>query len=289
MKIAIYQMLIKDNMKDNFEKMKKAIITAAEKDVELIVFPECCLTGYLGITLKSINDVKMDEVCSYLKKIASLAKEQKIAVVTGQYIIRCGKWYNNLIFIDDEGICLTSYDKNHLIDEDCYYIAPGTIPKVFEYKNIKFMLGICHDIRYAEHTMWGCDNGVQVYINAFYGIRGAIGCSKFQNEYNAILKTRAIENGIYILAPNVANDEQMVRSQVLNPQGDMISVAKEYGEEILICDLDHKLSGNGRRDLYLLKANSPLQNFFESGYWDTKPTNTVHDRRWLKNDNIHEI
>ena len=46
MKIAAYQFAVSGNINDNIETIKKAIVEASGQKVELIVFPECSLSGY---------------------------------------------------------------------------------------------------------------------------------------------------------------------------------------------------------------------------------------------------
>ena len=46
LKIAAYQFEISRDILTNYREIENAIIEAKEQEVDLIVFPECCLTGY---------------------------------------------------------------------------------------------------------------------------------------------------------------------------------------------------------------------------------------------------
>ena len=153
MRVALCQIVITDSIKNNYMKMMYCTRYAKRNGCDLIIFPESCLTGYLGISLSSLEQIGMRGVFKYLDKLSILARNERISIVSGQYMMRCGKWYNNVIFFGKDGECKGSYDKEHLIDDDCYYITPGNGSPLFSYDNVKYILGICHDIRYAEHAM----------------------------------------------------------------------------------------------------------------------------------------
>lgn len=287
MRVGLAQIIIKDDMDYNFRKIKDYLERAKGKNADLIVFPESCLTGYLGISLDSLEDIDLEKLHRYIKEVSNLAATNRIAVVIGQYLKRCGNWYNNLLFIGKDGTCKNSYDKSHLIDADCYHVTPGEPPVVFVEDQVRFSLGICHDIRYAEHTMWVGINGAQVHIHPFYGFRSPQECMKVQEIYNSMLATRAVENGLYILAPNAANYEQMVRSQVRNPQGYAVVISNTCGEELLVCDIDPALAGKGwinrrRSDLYRIEViQKNRESFFDKGYWDHLYYMTNHNKTLL--------
>jgi len=46
MRLAAYQFAVCGELDHNLEIVKKTVIQAAENRVDLIVFPECALTGY---------------------------------------------------------------------------------------------------------------------------------------------------------------------------------------------------------------------------------------------------
>lgn len=295
MKIAIYQMLVEHSMEKNFFKIKRLIESQISQDIDIVVLPETALTGYLGFSLESLDELEPEEIFEYLDKISKLAIQNKVAIVTGQYMKRCGSWYNNMIFFGDDGKCYSSYDKAHLIDKDCYEVEPGGIPETFTYKGVKMMLGICHDIRYPEHAMVGGDSGAQVLINSFYGVRGVDISAKVRKTYDAMIMTRAIENGMYVVSPNVVNNEQMVRSQICSPQGDIVVKAENCNEQLLVGEIMPELAGYGwakrrRRDLYGSVVNqSNDKNYFKQGYWQKEYYNSNHGKGMLDTENVKRL
>lgn len=46
MRIAAYQFAVSGNIVENYKEIENAIYLAKSKNVQLIIFPECALTGY---------------------------------------------------------------------------------------------------------------------------------------------------------------------------------------------------------------------------------------------------
>ena len=60
MKIAAYQFAVSSDVSKNLEIIEQAIIKAGKNGVELLVFPECALTGYPPRDIKSSSEVEFD-------------------------------------------------------------------------------------------------------------------------------------------------------------------------------------------------------------------------------------
>lgn len=294
MNIALFQMIVEKDIEDNFNKICKVIEYKLKKNTDIFVLPETALTGYLGFSLERLEKLSSPKIFEYLNIISKLAEKKHIAIVIGQYMKRCGKWYNNLLFFGDDGKCLNSYDKSHLVDYDCFEVCAGNQPKVFEYKGVKMMLGICHDIRYPEHAMVGGDQGVQLLFNPFYGIRTSSDAEQVMKSYDSMIKTRSIENGIYIISPNISNNEQMVRSQICSPSGEIIVKATNFNEQLLYATIDPDLAGYGwvkkrRKDLYCFSNTVKEGSFFQNTYWQKDYYNSNHERLSLNIDKVKRM
>lgn len=266
--------MVKNDIEYNYAKILEYMKHASDNNVDIVAFPESVLTGYLGCTLFNLESLDLRNIMKKLDEIARLAKKYNMAVVTSQYIKRCGKWFNNAVFFGKNGKCYSSYDKNHLTGDDIFHVCPGSKPHVFNHMDCNFSLGICHDIRYPEVARIAAIEGTQVHIHPFYGVRHESAAKKVQRIYHSTLICRAVENGIFIVAPNVANNEQMLRSQIVSPTGEYIVISESWKEDCLIADIDYKLAGNGwvkrrRNDAYEITSKKSLNDisFFERGFW----------------------
>ena len=56
MRTALFQFAVTGDVKKNTEKIKNAIKEAADKGAELIVFPECAVSGYPPTDIPNSKD-----------------------------------------------------------------------------------------------------------------------------------------------------------------------------------------------------------------------------------------
>ena len=83
MKIGAYQFAVTNNIKHNVEIIRKAITQAAQEGVDLLVFPECALTGYPPRDIESSSLVNFDELNLAYEQLQKLAIDHVIHIVVG--------------------------------------------------------------------------------------------------------------------------------------------------------------------------------------------------------------
>ncbi len=114
-KIAMAQiMCIDGDRAGNLVRIENAIVKAKEKDVEIIVFPESCLLGWL-------NPDAFNRACTIPGKdsdlICQLAKKYKIYICIGLDEKDGEKLYDAAIFVDDNGNILLRHRKINVLPE----------------------------------------------------------------------------------------------------------------------------------------------------------------------------
>ncbi|MEO0175958.1 MAG: nitrilase-related carbon-nitrogen hydrolase, partial [candidate division WOR-3 bacterium] len=98
MKVCIAQIRPKLlNVENNLDLHLKYINNAREKGLDIIVFPELSLTGYLTGWMTPI--VALDLHSYEIKKILDSSKG--MAVVFGAIIEENGQFYNSAVFVED--------------------------------------------------------------------------------------------------------------------------------------------------------------------------------------------
>lgn len=75
----------------------KGYYEARKKDVDLIVFPECCLTGYPPRDIPRADLVNFDLVKETCSKIQILSNELRISVLVGTVCKDNGQIYNRAV------------------------------------------------------------------------------------------------------------------------------------------------------------------------------------------------
>ena len=135
------------NVNANTHMIQKSIQQAIKADSDLIVFPECALTGYPLYDLTQYPSLH-DEIEAALKQIIPMSKQ--IAIVLGypkkigQDVYNCAGWFMNSAII-------TEYFKQSLVNHTCFdevrVFKTGLKPsEIITYCNHRFALSICNDI-----------------------------------------------------------------------------------------------------------------------------------------------
>jgi omega-amidase len=286
MRAAIVQSKVTSSVEQNKISIIDSLRSAAIKEADIVLFPECALTGYLGFDRMTLDDLRPEDVHGALAEIQRECAVLAIGCVVGQYFKRCGRWYNNAVAIGRSGELLASYDKLQLVDLDCYEVAPGQSLGLFEFDKLLCSMAICHDIRYPEVLRQYGSRAAKVHFHLFYGGREPGEQARhYQAQYDAHVITRAVENGFYLLASNASLDEQMIRSQCRDMEGRALQIATSFTPTTLIAELDTINAGDGwavkrRDDLFdSVDEESCGESYFERGVWSHKNYMIKHQKR----------
>lgn len=188
---------------------------AAAEGSSLIQLPELWVSGY---DLENCV-VHGRRTLEYIVLLQDLADKHNL-VIGGSYItIRNGKYFNSyLLFLPGQPIP-RQYDKTHLfrlLDEDLHF-TPGDHLTVVDLGWGKVGLAICYDVRFPELIRAYSNRGIDcLLVAAQWG-------KKRNEHWRTLLRARAIENQIFIVASNavgsIFEDELAGYSAVLDPWG----------------------------------------------------------------------
>ena len=151
----------------NVESMLRLMRQARERQVELLVFPELCVTGYscgdLFLTRRLLNQAQEG-----LKQLAAASAGSCCLVVAGAPICHNEKLYNCAVFIQDgklRGIVPKSYIPGYREFYEKRWFAPGRKIKAEEEMGVPFgvsvMMQLGSDVRVAAEIcedLWVADS-----------------------------------------------------------------------------------------------------------------------------------
>ena len=159
-----------------------------------------------------------------------------------------GKVYNRSILINQEGSISSYYDKIHMFDvilknneeykeSDTY--TPGSSLRSVEINGELIGHSICYDLRFPKLFMELSKKSCKAIV-----VPSAFTYTTGKAHWHCLLRARAIENGIFIVAPNQWGTNEENRSTyghslVVNPWGEIISEAAD-SEMVLNCEIDLK-------------------------------------------------
>lgn len=206
-KVAILQARAENaNIKKNVETIISSMKEASKNEADVLLLPECFITGYeLPMTYeKSISCV--DEV---IFKICEVAKNHGIGVVLTSFTKGKEQPQNTAFVINKSGEMLMKYSKVHtcdFADEKC--VEAGTEFKVCNFDGIKIGIMICYDREYPESARMLMLKGAEIILVPN-------DCGSMRPRIQA-LSTRAYENMVGIAMAN-ANGENAGCSCAYSP------------------------------------------------------------------------
>ncbi len=255
-KIAVVQMRAETEKEKNLSKILKYIRQAAKRDVKLCAFPEFMMF-YTSPYQSATELATMAEKISgeFVTSISKAAKENSIQVVGTLYekSPHANRVYDTSFLIDKNGKLVSKYRKIHLYDALGFKESRKLYPGSFVARPVNSSAGkigmmICYDLRFPEMSRILASSGSEILIIPSAWVKG-----KMKEEHWLMLnKTRAIENGCYIVAPDQVGNIYCGRSIVVDPFGKVLLDMKKR-EGIGVVDISLNQVREVRKKLPLLK------------------------------------
>lgn len=206
-------------------------------------------------------------------RLAALAKRYQIWLAAGTLATtshRTDKFFATLTVFNPAGQLVADYQKIHLFDVDvadstgAYRESDNTVPGnrvvLFDIQGITVGLAVCYDVRFPGLFGQLAANGAQVIVlpSAFTRRTG-------QAHWDVLIKARAIENQVYMVAPaqggiHANGRETHGRSLIVDPWGETLTQAG-MGASMIHAVYDPDL-------IKQVRHNMPVQqhNRFKSKY-----------------------
>ena len=256
MKAAVVQFKASTNKETNLKKIVSYIEKASSKNATLCAFPEFMMFyTNSSQTPKQLATLSETINGNFVKTIAKAAKENRIQVVGSFYekSRKKDRVYDTSFVIDKTGKVISTYRKIHLYDalgfRESDKMASGSkISKPVKTAVGKVGMMICYDLRFPEMSRSLAAAGSEVLVAPSAWVKG----NMKEEHWITINKTRAIENGCYVIAPDQVGNIYCGRSIVVDPYGKvLLDMKKKQG--IAYVDIDLKKVKQTRKVLPLLK------------------------------------
>lgn len=195
----------------------------ADKGADLAVLPEMFSTGFDNAHIRDLA-LRTPET---LAQLAGFAKKRGMALAGSFPLLDGQKVFNTLYVIDRDGEILGEYRKLHLFrltDEHKFY-APGS--RMVHVKTSLGTLGlmICYDVRFPELARSLTLSGAKVLIVPAQWPKARA------DHWTTLIRARAIENQVYVIAANrTGTDDALVfpgLSSIISPSGLVLACAGE--------------------------------------------------------------
>ena len=256
MKVAVIQFKASTKKDENLKKIISYIEKAASKNATLCAFPEFMMFYTKSSqTSKELSNLSETITGNFVSSISQAAKENHIQVVGSFYekSKKNNRVYDTSFIINNLGKVISTYRKIHLYDalgfkESKKMIAGSKISKPVSTSLGKTGMMICYDLRFPEVSRILTLAGSEVLIAPSAWVKGPMK----EEHWITINKTRAIENGCYVISPDQVGNIYCGRSIVVDPFGKiLLDMKKKQG--IGYVEIDLKKVKQIRKSLPLLK------------------------------------
>ncbi len=226
LRIACLHMDADADIEANCQQISAAIHAAAENGVDILLTPECALSGYPGAGRDDYQDINWCSYDGFEDLIHTRAQQAGIAVVLGTISMADGKLFNDALFCGNEANvtryhkrCLTPFDKNFFTDANKACVV--------EFKGWQLGLCICFDVRFP-HT-WG--DVVCAGADAVLSIAHMAGPDPDDNVKNTVVPqhyaSRAAEWATPLVMCNTAHEKRWLDSGAWDPRGMRIDTERK--------------------------------------------------------------
>ncbi len=258
--VAVLQLDSQDDVQKNLDTVVSFIEEAASRGAKLITMPE------------SMNYVGLDNA-GHAEEIPGGPTFQLMSEQAQKYGVwlHCGSIYeknpndprpfNSTMVIDPQGNLAAKYHKIHPFDvvipngpvnRESERICPGNEIVTVDTGEVGHLgLSICYDMRFAEMYRIMALEGAQILL-----MPADFTMPTGKDHWETILRTRAIENGCYVIAPAQygvkPKFQAYANSLVVDPWGNVIARASNH-PQVITAEIDLDYLQQVRRQIFTLE------------------------------------
>ena len=262
--VAVLQLDSQDDVQKNLDTVVSFIEEAAARGAKLITMPE------------SMNCVGLDNA-GHAEEIPGGPTFQLMSEQAKKYGVwlHCGSIYeknpndprpfNSTMVIDPRGNLAAKYHKIHPFDvvipngpvnRESERICPGDEIVTVDTGEVGHLgLSICYDMRFAEMYRIMALEGAQILL-----MPADFTMPTGKDHWETILRTRAIENGCYVVAPAQygvkPKFQAYANSLVVDPWGNVIARASNH-PQVITAEIDLDYLQQVRRQIFTLENRRP--------------------------------
>lgn len=231
MKIGLCQMNISwENKELNKNTCLRFFKIAAQKKVDLLIFPEMTLTGFT-MNVETFGDRNSETLDWFSDK----SRSYSINTVFGYTTFKDKIGENKLSVVSDKGIEIGSYTKIHPFSSslETMYYKGGNIISAFNMLGFTISTFICYDLRFPEVFQIASRKADLIIVIANWP-------ETRREQWITLLKARAIENQCYIAAVNRVGCGKDINysgdSMIIDPIGNVLA-SENMIEALITCDI----------------------------------------------------
>jgi len=221
----------------------------------VVVLPEMWDVGY---ALERKDELADDEGREAAVFLGELARQYGVWFAGGSVLARtAGGIVNRAQVVDPSGTLVAQYDKVHLVPmmDEPLHLAGGDSRCIFTLAGIRACCAVCYDVRFCEFIRRCVLDGAKVlFVSAAWP-------EERIEHWSILLRARAIENMMYVVAGNRVGSSKGVRfggnSMVIDPWGVVLYQGSADAEEGAFVSFDPGTVDHVRKQLGVFDMRRP--------------------------------
>ncbi len=264
-KVACVQINAGLSWESTWNRIKETHLpTALSHGAKIIALPEMFL---MRSSAEALNNFPQEAVLEVVSETKLFCKKNRVSVLLGSLPEKNSKnpakIFNTSILVSEKGNIVTKYQKIHLFDvgiskkctvSESKNTSSGSLVKAGAIQGLKAGLSVCYDLRFPElYRVFSKKKCEIVFVPAnFTYLTGKV-------HWEILLRARAIENQMFIIAPNQSGSNQFNglrsygTSMIVSPWGNVLAKSKVSGEDVIVAELDLKYQRQLRKNFPVLK------------------------------------
>ena len=239
MRIATCQFAVCSDIERNADCIRRFMHKAAKARAEIVHFPECALSGYVGTDFPNFDSYDWDLLRRQTGKVMALAHRLHLWVALGSThrLTKPNKPHNSLYLISPKGKIVDRYDKRFCTPGDLRRMTPGNRFVSFSINGVKCSLLICFDLRFPELYRALYKQGVNCIFQSFYNARQS-GPSVHTHIMRQTMQAHAATNHFWVSMSNASGYYAPYPSCFIQPDGKIVAQVKPNSPGIMVNTVD---------------------------------------------------
>jgi nitrilase len=260
---ACVQLTSRADVSQNLATCARLVAAAAAQGAKIAVLPEnfAFIGAHEDDKLAVAETLDAAAPGPILRALADMARASGIWVIGGGMPERVAgdpkRVHNTCVVVADDGRLVTTYRKIHLFDVqipgaaefmESRTVVPGDRAVTVETPFGRIGLSICYDVRFPELYRKLVSDGARIIV-----VPAAFTLHTGKDHWHALLRARAIENQVHVLAPAQwgrphGNRVCYGHSLIVDPWGVVIAEAGDR-DCAIVAEIDGELQEKVRREL----------------------------------------
>ena len=245
MKLVAYQFRVTGNVQQNMEVICRALRYAAVKKADLIIYPECALTGYPPRDLPDAKCFDRAAASEAFRVLQDQADSLGISILLGSIAEDQGHFFNRA-YLFSPMQPPRWYGKRALYGWDAENFTEGKEDGVFEFGGYRIGVRICYEVRFPEYFRELYRQKTDLNVVLFDDVSDRDDAARY-DLIRGHIRTRAVENVCPILSVDAAHPFQTAPTMLTDASGAVLAEMERGREGLMVFDYEPAQPNFGER------------------------------------------